>query len=276
MKISNLISQANWFDKELSNCVVALEKVDSSRLVPHGTGFLMYNYDDPNLDYLVTCEHVIRNSEIVLRIPTTDEYRNYVKETGKGNYLTALTKRLWLYDGYNLISKYQLIDGITFIKNDSLDIAALQIELPGGLIYGSDTIKVTDRKSVPKSLIKTKQEIDLGTEVYFLGFPFAIGTNFGYVGSGIYSDYTANPLLRTGIVAWKAEYSDEFLLDAFSYSGNSGGPVFCKREVFGGTPYLIGMVIGHLGHPSIRADINIGLARCLWVDDIVRICERLK
>lgn len=255
------MGQANWFDKELSSCIIALDKINGKQLIHHGTGFLLYNYGEPNKNYVATCEHVLRNSSIVVKIPATEEFRKSANETGKRNI--QQNSRFWLFDGFNLLTEYKLVLDSTFVKDDSLDIGVFAIELPGTVVYNSDTIKITNRKSIPKSLMKRKNEIEIGTEIYFLGFPFSIGTNSGYVNTGSYSDYISNPLLRTGIVAWKSNNSKEFLLDAFSYGGNSGSPVFCKREVFGGTPYLIGMVIGHLTHPAFNQneDVNNGFGK---------------
>jgi hypothetical protein len=276
--ISNisLSAQANWFDKDLSNCIIALEKRQGNDLIHHGTGFLIYNYEEPNKAYLVTCEHVLRNSSIVVKIPTTKKFREYVLKSGTGNIQTK--DNLWIFDGNNLLTDFQLIKDSTFAKDDTLDIAAFTIQIPDAVIYNLDTIKISDRKRIPTSFIKKRDGIELGTEIYFLGFPFAIGTSLGYVNSGYFSDEISNPLLRTGIVAWKSDNSKEFLLDAFSYGGNSGSPIFSKREVFGGNPYLIGMVIGHLSHPATatKLDMNIGLARCLWIDDILEVCSKLK
>ena len=79
-----------------------------------------------------------------------------------------------------------------------------------------------------------------------------------------------NPLVRKGSIAWKSSKNSEFLLDAFSYGGNSGSPIFTLSDIQNRT-YLIGMVTGHL--PSEKSE-NIGLAKCIWVDDIMKLVEK--
>jgi len=93
---------------------------------------------------------------------------------------------------------------------------------------------------------------------------------------------------------------DFFLLDALSYGGNSGSPIF-QKVIIGSKPgkldwsdaKLIGMIVGHqslkieniLNQPNPNElkfevtdiDLNIGLARCVYSDDIVyTVTELLK
>ena len=142
---------------------------------------------------------------------------------------------------------------------------------------GKDTIKIINSASIPRSIIGSKNEIEIGTEINFLGFPFSIGTGKGYFFSGYYADESNTPLLRTGSVAWKSKRDPAFLLDAISYSGNSGSPIFTKAGVLGGNPKLIGIVTGHLFDLRLgkEADINIGLAQCIWIDEVLQLCNLL-
>ncbi len=178
-----------------------------------------------------------------------------------------------------MYTKFDLVKDKTFVSDESKDIALFRIDLPDYITFrDSTTIKVTNTASIPRSLIAKKQDVDLGTSSYFIGFPFGIGSLGGFRGEGEYSDRKMNPVIRTGILAWKSESTQEFLLDAFSYGGNSGSPVFSQRgELSGEAPKLFGMVLGHLSDPIYRdkIDINYGLARCVWVDEIVALISKL-
>ena len=43
-------------------------KKENGKFIPHGTGFLIYNYTPNGSSTLVTCEHVLRNKEIYVVI----------------------------------------------------------------------------------------------------------------------------------------------------------------------------------------------------------------
>ena len=160
---------------------------------------------------------------------------------------------------------------MNFITNDTLDIGIFKMSFPTSTIFTdngkSDTIQITSFTSFPMSMIKTKKFIDIGTPINFLGFPFAIGSSSGFYSLGIYADNKVNPLLRQGVVAWKSDNSKEFLLDAFSYGGNSGSAIYTQVSIFGGKPSLVGMVLGHLNDLNFnnQVDINYGLARAVWM-----------
>ena len=134
--------------------------------------------------------------------------------------------------------------------------------------------------------MRFEKDLSLGDEIYFVGFPFGIGAH-----------HRIEPLVRSGSIAWISENSREFLLDAFSFGGNSGSPVFLKRLI--GTkpgvlrwekPFLVGMITGHHSirlenvltqpDPSVlkfekgTINLNLGLARCVWVDDILHIANK--
>lgn len=264
-----LFAQQNWFNEELRTCIILLEKEENGILLPHGTGFIIYNYKNTDEEIVVTCEHVLRNKSIIVKIPVSDKAKERLKS---GNYKSVeWFGKVWLFDGYNLRTNVDLVKNVNFYKHDSLDIAAFKINFPGKIMENKDTLDFSIVTSIPKSMFKKKNQITLGTEIYFLGFPFAIGTQYGLGFSGKYSDKINNPLIRTGILAWKAEEEKEFLLDAFSFTGNSGSPIFTKSGVFEGNNYLIGMTIGHLGQDERN---NIGLARCLWIDDIITVIDK--
>jgi S1-C subfamily serine protease len=126
-----------------------------------------------------------------------------------------------------------------------------------------------------------------GDYAYVLGFPMGLigeGRNFVIVRNGVIAR------IRDTL----ARESNEFLLDAFIFPGNSGGPVVLKPEIIaiGGTrsqsaAYLIGVVTGYLPYrdvaisqqtyqPRIIFEENSGLAAVHPIDFIEEIISKLK
>lgn len=269
---SQIARGQGYFSTELIDCVVSLEKEDSlGKIIPHGTGFCIYNYGNPNELIVVTNEHNLRNGYIYIKSAVTDSAFRFMIRY-KIDTVTV-DGQAWVLDGYNLHTKVFLKYGVNYLPHDSLDFAIFKVPSFSGINIGTDSTKVFKTTSLPLSLIKSKNDVKLGTPVYFVGFPFGIGHSYGFTVSDSYNDEKLTPLVRRGIVAWKSDTKKEFLLDAFSYPGNSGSPVFSETGVFGESPGLIGIVFAHLGQNGSNA--NIGLARCYWVDDILDLIKRL-
>lgn len=270
---SFIYCQTSWFDNNVINCVVLLEKMDQNKLVPHGTGFFVYNYDSPTEYYIVTCEHVLRNRSIFVKIPADSSLLRLFDKSKK--IAIDFGNSLWFRDGRNIVHEYKLIKDTSFVVNKELDIGLFSIKIIGSYIDPIDSSKhtYTSVKGIPKSMISEKSKIKLGDEIYFLGFPFYIGTDIGWLSLGKYSDDISNPLLRTGTIAYISNKSSEFLIDALSYSGNSGSPVFTKQGPTNPASKLVGMILGHL--PSTGSD-NMGLARAVWIDEILKLIAEYK
>lgn len=259
----------SYFSNESLNCIVLLEKKIGSTYIPHGTGFLVYNYNDSIGYNVITCGHILKNREIYICVPADTSFVNKMNKLKQDSI--NFNGQVWFLSGNNLRTKYRLIKNRTFVSNDTLDIGIFSLRFYK-LAFESDTqlVKVSKMKGIPKSQIKFKKDIPLGIDVYFTGFPLYIGTEHGYYKTGRYSDNIPNPLVRKGSVAWKSETNNEFLLDAFSYGGNSGSPIFTIND-FQNNSYFIGMVLGHL--PSETSE-NIGIAKCIWSDKIVELIEK--
>jgi hypothetical protein len=265
--------QQHLYTKIQTSTIVLLEKEDSlGNLIPHGTGFLLYNYKVAGEDYIVTCAHVLKNKFITIRVPLTEKFLNASK-TGNIKELSVRNTK-WIIDGTTMLSRIKLIKDSTYITNDSLDIAVLKLSF-SKYYYNNDTFSMGKNTGIPLSLIKGSNDIEIGTDITFLGFPFQIGTNKGFYYSGYYSDINNTPLLRSGAVAWKANNNPTFLLDAISYTGNSGSPIFTKPEL-GEPPYLIGIITGHLFDPRLgkESDVNLGLANGIWIDRVLDLIKR--
>jgi hypothetical protein len=270
--LSTSYSQTKWFDEEFTHCIVLLEKEADGVLVPHGTGFLIYSYDKPTERFVITCEHILRNRFIYVKIPAD----TFIINTLRKERFPILNYEgdKWILSGKNLFQKIGLKKDTTFFVNKELDIGIFKINIPS-YIFDADSTKqyITSIKGIPKSHISKRSDVKLGDEIYFLGFPYSIGTEFGWVMQGKYAEEISNPLLRTGTIAYISENINEFLIDAFSYSGNSGSPIFSRQGLSNTKSKLVGMIVGHL--PSEESD-NIGLARAVWIDDIVELLEEFK
>jgi len=262
------------FPSNAVDCVVLLEKKVNNLYQPHGTGFILKSYDDKKPTIIVTNEHVLRNKSVYINIPADSSLISFMKSR-KINTIT-FRDRTWELIGQKLRTEFILIPDSTFVSNIEYDIAVFKLNIANSItIKDSLEITVSPILGLGKSAIKYKKDVPLGTEVFFVGFPFAIGTELGWYNKGftrLFSEQVPSPLVRKGSVAWKSTYDNTFLLDAFSYTGNSGSPIFTSTEMYS-TPYLIGIIRGHL--PSENSE-NIGLAICTWTDEISKLIRKLK
>lgn len=284
--LPDFLPAQDWFNQETISATVLLEKKVGPDFFAKGTGFLLYNYESSDMITLVTCAHILAGSETYMTVeadPFLNELLGKVKNQKIGP---------WTYhEGTMRIP----IDRTKVAFDKDKDIAACRIPTLVEAIFGDNQtkiIKIITVKGIPKSVISRKSEIRLGKDIYFLGFPFAIGTKSGYslqLSNNVIEkslDFTSdisNPVLRHGIVSWKSDFESEFLVDAFSYGGNSGSPVFTKGYS-SEAPMLVGMVLGHLGESIDNSRTNIneivvqgnsGLARCIWIDDILQVVDLL-
>lgn len=272
--IQNSFGQTkSYFPEESLNSVVLLEKKIDTLFVPHGTGFLIYSYDSVHPMYVITNEHVLRNQYVYVTLQADKELMDFMNK----NRLKTITIQnvTWELHGEKIRHKYELIENKTFVCNKDLDIAAFRIAIGTSIpLTDSTKLKISAAKGIPKSMIKFKKDIPLGTDTYFIGFPFSIGTELGWYHkgfTGVLAENVPTPLVRKGSVAWISSNTDLFLLDAFSYSGNSGSPIFTQSDIQN-KPFLIGIVRGHL--PSEKSE-NIGLATCTWSNSIIKLIEKL-
>jgi hypothetical protein len=259
----------NWISEEAIYSTVLLERKDSNEIIPHGTGFLIHNYNSEFNDFLVTCAHLLKRGEIYITIPPSTKSKKFLENMKKKSF--TFDNDTWIFNNGILRVVKKLKKFETYVSNDSLDIAIIPISIPAYKLE-SVTVSSSNRKGCPKSVIGGKQNITLGKEIFFIGFPLMIGTPIGYLGEGKFSSKISNPLVRTGTIAWVSSDDGEFLLDAFSYGGNSGSPVFLKPSTEGSVPYLIGMINGHLNDPYSNS--NMGLAKCISIDKIMEVIKK--
>jgi len=278
----NLVVLAEWFDDQALRSTVLLEKIEQNKFTPFGTGIYIYNYESRTKLIVVTCAHLIKGkSRISVRVNADSSIINHLMLNKK----QGMTYR-------NAIIKDNTVRLIVELKdnyyiNPKLDIAAFYFRIPALYNDIGEEIRLTEPAGVPKSSFKYRNELSLGDEVYFVGFPLGYG-----------SLRVVEPIIRSGSIAWLPSDFDFFLLDAFSYGGNSGSPVF-QKCIIGARPgdlswsktKLLEMVVGHqsvqlkniLNQPDPKKlkfettdiDLNIGLARCVYIDDIEFVIKKL-
>ena len=207
-------AKASAIPSELKKTVVFLYVDKDANLIPYGTGFFVgvKHPNDPNVftPYLVTAKHVISK-------PNSTEYFDKIflrlNKTDGGSEILMLPIAP---DGNNKR---------VFVHNDpSVDIAVIPC-LPNENKF--------DFLVFPDEYLTTKEEyknlkISEGSEVFFTGlFTPYLGAEKNY------------PVVRFGRVALVADekilfngkQQDLYLIEAGSYGGNSGSPVFfCVRR----------------------------------------------
>jgi len=285
----NSPASAQWFDRQSMLATVLIERSDGEAVVPHGTGFLLWNYASPNSPIIVTCAHLLKRDKVLVRVNADSSLIAFATRTRQR--FIRVNGRTWEVVDRTLRTEIDLHTlGPGALATDSLsDVGAFIIDVGSHIQVGTDQpgMKFADVIKISASAMRRRQALSLGDELYFVGFPCGIG-----VGTQL------EPVIRSGSVAWLSQASHEFLIDALSYGGNSGSPVFSKA-IFGrrpgdaswDAPYLVAMVIGHVSNtvegvlvqPDPKRPVverqsvasNIGLVRCVWIDDILKVTQQL-
>jgi len=269
---------SNWFEKESMFSTVLLERELNGTCIHHGTGFVINPYFS-KVPIIITCEHVLKNSSIFITLEVDSIFRNYVRSLSQFNQREVLKKlnnnnTIWNISDNYLRVKIDLIKDSTLYRHpDGLDIAAFKTYIPGKFSTKDSIYKITNVVQIGISRIAGRNNIKLGDDSYFIGFPFGIGSPKSVFSNNRYFTSTPKHLLRKGTIAWLSDDYDEFLLDAMSYGGNSGSPLFQINSNNKDKPpyYLIGIVIGHLEDTLSRQ--NHGLAKCLSSDEIMKVIK---
>lgn len=284
------VAGAQWFDQQSIKATVLIEKQDTSGVVPYGTGFLLWNYASPDSPIVVTCEHLLRRERIFVRFNADTSLISALSQGGAR--FVAVDGRTWEVVDHTLRTEVVLshLGPEQFAVDSLLDIGAFVLNIGGAIRIGSQEMatKFADIVRIPASAVRKRHDISLGDELYFVGFPFGMGAG-----------PRLEPLIRSGSVAWLSPESPEFLIDALSYGGNSGSPVFSKA-IFGrkrgdaswDAPYLVAIVTSHISQDvagvltqpdpkklAFQRQIvssNLGLVRCVWIDDILRLVTKMR
>lgn len=254
------------------DCVVALGREEGvpPKWATEASGFLYGVPVDKETDlakhqyevYLVTNRHVLANhSDITMRL-------NSQKETDPVKEFTLALKNA---DGTDLWVSHP--DPLVDVSVIHLNAAYLRQQGLQSTFFSAD-LHVADKAKMKE--IGTA----IGDEVFVLGFPMGISGTFqrNYV------------IARRGTIAriedTLTSNATTFLIDAFIFPGNSGGPVVSVPDLnfIAGTKaqdkaYLIGMVRAYVpytdiavsqqtGQPRMVSQENSGLAEVIPVDYI--------
>jgi hypothetical protein len=286
-------SNAQWFDEIALKSSVHIEICKDDTFKSLGTGFLLAWSDDVTRAVLVTCAHIVKNkSEIFVTVNVDRQFLNWaVKNNMKHVTIrdsidqgVIKDEKTWDIDANYIRTKLILQNEVMVIHKD-LDIAVVYLDLPNIKMQVNEQdsiIRTIINKPIYQSLkgitvfqksyilpdnILSKDQVMLGDNIFFVGFPFGLGTT-----------PILQPVVRSGIVAWKSEYHSNFLLDALSFGGNSGSAVFSQKSNSKDAK-LIGMVTGHIdtviNKTGEKSFINAGLVTCVWIDDIGKTVDEL-
>jgi hypothetical protein len=252
--------------RTIINFTVLLEKKEGDKFIAHGTGFLLIDTTSPGRAIVITCKHVLLNSEIYVLIPSEKGLQEIIGNN-EVHHLAIDENNVWEISGGILRLKKELVKNKTFVVDDTLDIGAFPIKLVSTItgMKSKGEIKISNMSAQTPNRVKLKKEVIIGEDLLIIGYPLGIGTLQGLeTNSKIY--YKADvpfPVVRSGSVAWFLDKEKEFLADVLSFGGNSGCPVLTKYD-----RKLIGMVFGHWDDIYKR---NFGLAQCIWIDYILPV-----
>lgn len=273
-----LEAQKNGFSQIALKSVVELQVIDKGKIETHGTGFLLLDYKDSSSVIIVTNSHLLKRGYIILRIPATDTAK-YFMSSNNLKKLNTFSNSNWQFDTLSFSRYIEFKKDSNMIEDISKDIAVIRVSKLDIMISTNGfSRKMVDFFKIGKDDIGSLKTTEVGDKAFFIGFPFGIGGKNGYYASGIWAGKKLNPLVRTASVALVDDTNYEFLLDGFSYSGNSGSPVFSAADYDNGMK-LIGIVAGHLKNPFVvddKVDINHGLVRCVWIDNVLELIKKLK
>ena len=232
-----------------------------------GTGFLVGRKEtnDPNHStiYVITNKHVIENQ------PMLYVRFNHVGNTGVEDLPMPLIHK----DGSPLFSLH---------PNMLVDVVAIQI-IPMVIIQNNLSLNYYDLDDHTVTLKKIKKTgINEGSLIYALGFPM-----------NLVHDSIRTPICRLGCISRVADAfsnptkATQFLVDAHTFPGNSGGPIISRPEniAIQGTPVnskanLIGILSAYIPYREVLYSRHSGRDRMIQEENsgltIVHPVDRIK
>lgn len=219
---------------------------DSSSFRSLGTGFFLQDTATEADLFLITNRHVLSNRD------------------------TVFVKINLPNGGLRLPAPLRDASGVVYWRghpDPSIDVAALPV------VKGLP-VKALERFSRARML----NDVSLGDEVYFVGFPLA--------------DYTRTtrnyPVLRHGVVSYISRESipdpdtakpnilasEMILIDATSLPGNSGSPVLSVPGLGESRTKLAGIIQGHLSLNRTGENLDLGIV--IPTDRIVELIDTFR
>lgn len=236
-----------------------------------GTGFLVGRKEKNNPEqstvYVITNKHVIRGQRVLyVRFNNSDQ-------VGVKDLLMSLIDN----NGTPIFSEHPVA---------SVDIVAIQI-IPKVILDNRLSLNFFDLDDHALTLEQMKATgVDEGSLIYALGFPMNLVDNS-----------IKAPICRLGCISRVADafvnpsVAEQYLVDAQTFPGNSGGPIVSRPEQvsINGTPHnsnanLIGILCAYIpyretlcsrqtGHDRMIQEENSGLTIVHPVDRIKEVVE---
>lgn len=216
-----------------------------------GTGFLvgMKRKEDPNRSdvFIITNKHVVKEKKLLfVRF-------NYADTVGAEDLSMPLIDEV----GNKVFTEHPV---------DEVDVVAIRIntQIIEQHKLRSKWIDIDDHALTLEKMKETG--VEEGSLVYALGFPLNLQKDVPIKA----------PICRLGCISRVADAfidpksATDFLVDAQTFPGNSGGPIISRPEVFGitGTPYnsnacLIGVLSAYIPYFEPLISIQTGRQRML-------------
>jgi S1-C subfamily serine protease len=257
------------------DCVVAIGTSTNEGQRWIGTGFLFGNLNEITPDnsntydvYLVTNKHVLKNLDNI--------HVRFNPQTGQSakDYHISLKdqngKQIW-----------------TGNSVPEIDVAVLQLNIQRVRDEGMKCNFFESDKHSANTDELIKREASEGDPVFVMGFPM-----------GIVAADRQHVFVRGGIISRIKDLfekrSKDYVVDAFVFPGNSGGPVISKPEnssivgtKFSNVASLIGIIKSYIpysdvaisqqtGNPRIIFEENSGLSKVEPVDHIISTIQEAK
>lgn len=198
--------------------------------------------------YLVTNRHVLKGKEkFIVRFNPKGKEK---AKTFPGSLINQKGNPIWAAHPDEEIDL-----GVVRIVSKILKEQNIEFE------YFSNNIQVLTTK------VMLDKGIAEGDSIYILGFPM-----------GLVGDHRNAVIARRGCIAriqdLLAQASKYFLVDAFVFPGNSGGPVILKPEMFGigetkpsAESYLLGIVTAYLSYEEVAVSAQTGRPRIIFQEN---------
>lgn len=232
-----------------------------------GTGFLVGRKEEANPGqstvYVITNKHVIRNQRtLYVRFNNSDQVG--VKD---------LPMSLIDNNGAPIFSEHPVA---------SIDIVAIQI-IPKVILDNKLSLNFYDLESHALTLEQMKMTgVDEGSLIYALGFPM-----------NLVNDSVKAPICRLGCISRVADAfvnprtAEQYLVDAQTFPGNSGGPIVSRPEhtSIDGTPHnpsanLIGILCAYIPYRETLFSRQTGRDRMIQEENsgltVVHPVDRIK
>lgn len=236
--------------KNFEHCLVLFEKrlMPDSAFIAHGTGFILADTLHEKA-YIITNRHlIIGRDSIFAKFNIKDSSR--IEGVRKTLYLIQNGEEQWTGHADTLI-----------------DLAVIDISrlLPNYYF-------------VSPSRFKLINDVKLGDDIFFLGFPLAeiVADNINY------------PMLRSGTVAYKTQNhivnmqgsiivpNTHILIDGQSMGGFSGSPILSTPIMGERLSSVIGIISSHVTWREDSAIVDPRLAVCVPSDYIIELLGQIK